>query len=146
VLAVGEPVASTAATPRNRLPVIEFVRHDGSLARLPVELPPPSEYHIGLSGRRSLDERGMLFYYREPGRGSFWMKDTHIDLAIAFVGPTHRIVELREMRAESTDLVTPTVDYQYAVEAPAGWYRANTVAVGDEVRFTFPLPRELTGG
>lgn len=140
-----EPVTSTASTPRSRLPVIEFVRADGTVARLPVEVPPPTEYSIGLSGRRQLDERGMLFYYRELGRGPFWMKNTHIDLAIAFVSAAHRIVELREMRAESTDLVTPGVDYQYAIEAPSGWYRANSVALGHEVRFTFPLPPELTG-
>ena len=141
-----EPVTSTAGTPRSRLPVIEFVRPDGTVARLPVEVPPPTEYSIGLSGRRQIDERGMLFYYREVGRGSFWMKNTHIDLAIAFVSASHRIVEVREMRAESTDLVTPSADYQYAVEAPAGWFRTNGLAVGDEARFTFSLPKELTGG
>lgn len=146
VLSAGEPAASTAGTARSRLSVIEFVRADGTVARLPVEVPPPTEYSIGLSGRRQLDERGMLFYYREVGRGSFWMKNTHINLAIAFVSASHRIVEVREMRAESTDLVTPSADYQYAVEAPAGWFRANGLAVGDEARFTFPLPRELTGG
>jgi len=142
----GEPVASTASTPRSQLSVIEFVRADATVARLSVEVPPPTEYSIGLSGRRQLDERGMLFYYREVGRTSFWMKNTYIDLAIAFVSATHRIVEIREMRAEDEQLVTPGTDYQYAVEAPARWFRTNGVNVGDEARFTFPLPRELTGG
>src|SRR5262245_40665951 len=65
----GQPIASTANTPRASLPVAEFERSDGTLARLPIEVPPPTEYNIGLSGRRTLgDERGMLFYYREMGR------------------------------------------------------------------------------
>ena len=140
-----EPVASTAVIARSALPIAEFSKTDGYSIRLPVEVPPRSEYTIGLSGRRTLEERGMLFYFPETGRGAFWMKDTHVDLSIAFVTTDERIVEIREMQAESTALITPAADYRYAIEAPAGWYAANKVRAGDTARLNFPLPKEFTG-
>ncbi len=88
----------------------------------------------------------MLFYFPQTARGPFWMKDTHIDLSIAFVTTDERIVDIREMRAESTDLVTPSADYRYAIEAPAGWYAKHKVRVGDTARLNFPLPKTITGG
>lgn len=132
---------------RASLPVAEFERADGTLARLPIEVPPPSEYSIGLSGRRALsDERGMLFYYREMGRGAFWMKDTHFDIAIAFATSSGEIIDIVEMRAEDETNIKPKSDYQYAIEAPAGWYKQQGVKVGDHARLAFPLPAYLTSG
>jgi uncharacterized membrane protein (UPF0127 family) len=138
--ATPEPTASTGATPRPDLPVVEFVRASGGSVCLPVELVPKDEFQIGLSGRYELDDRGMLFYFGAPHRGSFWMKNTHVDLSIAFVGVDSRIVEIQEMQAESLHFVTPSVDYLYAIEAQPGWYARNDVVVGDEVRFLFELP------
>lgn len=143
--ATPEPTASTGATPRDQLPAVEFVRAAGGSICLPVELVPRDEFHIGLSGRYELDDRGMLFYYNAPHRGSFWMKNTHVDLSIAFVGADSRIVEIQEMYAETLHFVTPSVEYVYAIEAQPGWYGRNSVAVGDEVRFLFELPPELSG-
>ena len=143
-----EPTASTGATPLDQLPVVEFLRADGAVVAFPVEVPPSEEYGIGLSGRYALDDRGMLFDYGVPERDRpFWMKDTHVDLDIAFIGTDLRIVVIRQMEAESLDYVYGGSDYQYAVEAPAGWYAAHGVAAGDAVRFafdrcTYPHPPE----
>jgi uncharacterized membrane protein (UPF0127 family) len=125
--------------------VVEFVRASGGSVCLPVEIVPRDEFPVGLSGRYELDDRGMLFYFRSVNRGSFWMKNTHIDLAIAFVGADSRIVEIHEMYADTTHFVTPSVDYLYAIEAQPGWYGHHDVTTGDEVRFLFELPPELTG-
>ena len=136
-----EPTASTGVMPRADLPLIEFVRADGAVVPLPVEVPPRDEYSIGLSGRYTLDERGMLFHYSDPeSHIAFWMKNTHFDLAIAFVSADFRLVEIRAMEAESLEIIRPLVAHQYAVEAPAGWYAQHGIAVGDRVRFLFELP------
>ena len=74
------------------------------------------------------------------------MKNTHVDLSIAFVGTDSRIAEIREMKAESLEYVAPGADYLYAIEAQPGWYSRNGIVAGDEVRFTFELPKELAGG
>ena len=134
-----EPTATTGALPLEELPRIEFVRVDGTAVSLPIEIPPRSEYSIGLSGRYALGERGMLFHYEEEGRRSFWMKNTHVDLDIAFIGADFVIREIFGMEAESLEIRRPDAVYQYAVEAPAGWYAANGVQLGDTARFAFDL-------
>lgn len=140
-----EVVASTAGTPRAQLPVVAFTTSTGGTADLPIEVPPETEYAIGLSGRRSLDERGMLFYYRQPVTYAFWMKNTHINLSIAFVDEAGRVAEVREMRAESLDLVQPASPYRLTVEAPAGWYAAHSIAAGATARFRFRVSDYLPG-
>jgi hypothetical protein len=49
------------------------------------------------------------------------------------------------MTAESLETITPSADYLYAIEAQPGWYQRNNVVIGDEVRFLFELPPELSG-
>lgn len=140
-------VASTFATPTSELPAVEFTRADGGVVRLPLEVPPRDEYGVGLSGRYHLDGRGMLFYY--PGGDTttgFWMQDTHIDLSIAFVDAEGRILDIFEMKAESTDIVRPAEPYEAAIEAPAGWYREHGIRPGDEARFDFEIPPHLLDG
>ena len=137
-----EPTATTGALAAGELPVVEFVRADGSVAALRVEVPPRDEYHLGLSGRYELGERGMLFHYAEERTAAFWMRNTHIDLDIAFVGADFAIVAILRMEADTDDFHQPDRAYRYAVEAPAGWYAAHGVAAGDRMRLTFELPSE----
>jgi uncharacterized membrane protein (UPF0127 family) len=140
----GELVASTAKVPTEQLDTVEFLDPSGAvIARLPLEVPPSEEYTIGLSGRRVLGDRGMLFDYgRADYDGAFWMKNTHFDLDIAFVGADRRIVAIKQMRAESLEHVTSPSPYQYAIEAPYGWYGTRGIEAGDEVRFGFTPPSQ----
>jgi uncharacterized membrane protein (UPF0127 family) len=61
------------------------------------------------------------------------MKNTHIDLDIAFIEADGRIGAIKQMTAESEEYVYGGVAYNRAIEAPVGWYEANGVAVGDSV-------------
>jgi uncharacterized membrane protein (UPF0127 family) len=140
----GEPVASTAATPTDQLPVVLFVRPDGSTVPLPVEVPPRHEYGIGLSGRTTLSGRGMVFYYpNAEGNAGFWMKNTHVDLSIAFVDTSGHIIEIDEMQAESLTVHRPVRPYEFAIEAPSGWYAQQRIEAGDEMRLQFTLPDNI---
>ena len=119
------------------------MRGDGSVVALAVEAPPRSEYSIGLSGRYELGERGMLFHYADDERTrAFWMRNTHIDLDIAFAGSDFVIIAILRMTADTDDHHRPDRGFMYAVEAPAGWYEANGIAAGDAMRLTFELPEE----
>jgi len=141
----GQPIASTSTLARAQLPPVEFVRNGQVVATLPIEVLPPTEFTIGFSGRPALaEERGMLFYYPKMARGSFWMNNTHFDLAIAFVADSEAVVDIIEMQRESTSIVTPKADYRYAIEAPAGWYLSKGIRIGDRARLAFPLPAYLT--
>ena len=125
---------------------MEFVRADGSAVALPIEIPPRDEYGIGLSGRYALGERGMLFHYPDASDArAFWMKDTHVDLDIAFLGPDLAIREIFGMEAESLEIRRPAAPYQYAIEAPAGWYGRHGVRTGDRARFAFDTAAYAVG-
>jgi uncharacterized membrane protein (UPF0127 family) len=89
----------------------------------------------GLMGVAKLEEaEGMAFLYDEDGQMSFWMKDTLIDLDIAFVGRDGTILEVRTMREGDTETTTSvTKQARFAVEMRAGWFRDFGVKPGDQV-------------
>ncbi len=119
---------------------MEFTRADGTTVTLPVEVPRVSEYGIGLSGRSTLEGRGMLFYYPDAkGNAGFWMKNTHINLDIAFIDTSGVVIEVDQMQAESLDVHKPPRPYEFAIEAPDGWYLAHQVAAGDHCRTLFTI-------
>ena len=58
----------------------------------------PETRSCGLSHRESLPKnQGMLFVYADPEILTFWMKDTHIPLSIAFIDADGRIVSIQKM-------------------------------------------------
>lgn len=95
-----------------------------------------AERERGLMGVADLPaDDGMAFVFDEPVSSTFWMKDTKIPLAIAFVGEDGHILTITEMTPCRTDpCPTYAADgpYTLAVEANAGWFGANGVSVGDE--------------
>ena len=139
-----EPVASTASIPDSALPRVRFVPASGAAITLPIEVPPESEYGIGLSGRKTLAERGMLFYFPQVANIDFWMLDTHIDLDIAFISKDLKVLSVQTMKADTLDRHNPGTPYLASIEAPAGWYAAHGVKAGDTVVFDFDL-KQVTG-
>lgn len=145
VPAPSEPVASTYFVPTAELPVTRINTSDGRSVDLPTEVPPRDEYGIGLSGRETFQGRGMLFYYPdESGGPGFWMRNTHIDLDIAFIAGDGTILLIRQMTAESEEIHHPGSAYLAGLEAPAGWYETNGIREGDHVEFLFD-PAEFLG-
>jgi len=104
--------------------------------RLEVAADPASRAR-GLMGRARLAPgTGMVFLFPEDVTAAFWMKDTLVPLSIAFVAADGRVVAVREMppcRADPCPSYDPGGAYRYAVELPAGAFRAAGVAGGDRV-------------
>ena len=92
----------------------------------------------GLMGVTELPpDEGMAFTWDAPTTTTFWMKDTLIPLAIAFVGPDGRIVTITEMTPCENDpcrTYASAGPYTMAIESNAGWYTDHDVAVGDRAR------------
>jgi len=141
--AASEPVTSTYYIPTSQLPLVRFHTSTGPV-ELRVEVPARSEYAIGLSGRTSLEGRGMVFYREDFGQTGFWMRNTHIDLDIAFVNADGEIVFITTMIADTEDIHRPDTPYVAAIEATAGWYAAHGVQEGDEVEYLFDLSAAVT--
>jgi len=89
----------------------------------------------GLMGTTKLsDEEGMAFMYDAEARMSFWMKDTPLDLDIAFVSRDGTVLEVRTMTAGDTDTTSSTTDQvRFAIEMRAGWFGHFGVKPGDKV-------------
>ena len=91
----------------------------------------------GLMFRKELpSETGMLFAFPAPTNSPFWNKDTPLDIDLALLSTEGESLELLTLVALEAKLVTPTVEYSFAVEMPQGWFLANSYGVGD--RFVIP--------
>ncbi|MFB3786437.1 MAG: DUF192 domain-containing protein [bacterium] len=104
----------------------------------------PAEQQQGLMYRESMPENhGMLFIYRKPSFMRFWMKNTWIPLAIAFIREDGVISNIEEMAPEPGPL-DPVKFYTsrqrclYALEMNAGWFEKHGVKPGDRIE----LPME----
>jgi uncharacterized membrane protein (UPF0127 family) len=90
----------------------------------------------GLMYRDSLpDDGGMLFVFERPGPYSFWMKNTRIPLAIAFIDSNGIIVNVEEMSAYSEAPVFPRANILYALEMNSGWFAHKNIVPGMQVVF-----------
>jgi uncharacterized protein len=89
----------------------------------------------GLMFRDSLPiGHGMLFIFDRPGIQSFWMKNTHIPLDIAYIDPSGTVLEIHEMFPHDTSGVYSTSDQVlYALEVPQGWFKEKGVSVGAKI-------------
>jgi uncharacterized membrane protein (UPF0127 family) len=99
-----------------------------------------SERTTGLMGRTSLpDTAAMLFAFAGDQELSFWMKDTPLDLDIAFIDAAKKILNIEGMTAN--DQVTfhrSAGPARYALEVRRGWFASHGITVGTQLSFTFP--------
>jgi uncharacterized membrane protein (UPF0127 family) len=88
---------------------------------------------IGLSNRNLNKENYfMVFILDKPQKVSFWMKNTKIDLSIAFINEGSRIVEISNLKANSLkQKISKNNDIKYALEVPKGYFIENQIRVGD---------------
>jgi uncharacterized membrane protein (UPF0127 family) len=88
---------------------------------------------IGLSNRNLNKENYfMVFILDKPQKVSFWMKNTKIDLSIAFINEESRIVEISNLKANSLKQnISKNNDIKYALEVPKGYFIENQIRVGD---------------
>jgi uncharacterized membrane protein (UPF0127 family) len=76
----------------------------------------------------------MVFLYEADQVMRFWMKDTPLDLDIAFVQADGVIAEIRTMKAEdTTEVASQSSHIRFCIEMPAGWYASSQVKAGDRV-------------
>ncbi|HLW61548.1 MAG TPA: DUF192 domain-containing protein [bacterium] len=118
----------------------------GRTARIRVEIADKSDQmEVGLMCRPSLDaDAGMLFEFPYPTEGAFWMKNTLVPLAIAFIDSDWHIVRIMEMAvapdptaddASKFPLYEPKKTYRYALEVNAGYFTKHNLDEHAEVRF-----------
>ena len=99
-----------------------------------------AEREQGLMGRTSLpDTAGMLFVFGHDQQLSFWMKDTPINLSIAFLDASKTVLNIQEMQAfDTTTQHLSAGNARYALEMKQGWFTAHAIVVGSKALFTLP--------
>ncbi|MDP8947976.1 MAG: DUF192 domain-containing protein [Actinomycetota bacterium] len=131
-----ETTAKATKTARvSRLPTVTIDASGGGEVRVRVEIADDdSERARGLMYRTALAEnRGMLFVYEVEQKLSFWMKNTHIPLSIAFIDAEGRIVDIQDMEPLDDDppSYVSAEPARYALEVNQGFFEERGVEVGD---------------
>ncbi len=100
--------------------------------RLEVQLAiTPEQRQKGLMFRETLPEKeGMLFLFEESRERCFWMKQTPLPLAIAFLDEQGRIVHHAEMRPFDPQLTCSLQPVRYVLEMGGGWFTRRGIGHG----------------
>jgi len=94
----------------------------------------PGERAMGLKFRKSLGQNsGMIFVYPDETVLSFWMKDTFLDLDIAFLDEEGTIINIQRMFAHDLRPVSSQSPAMYAIEMHVGWFAERGIRSGDMI-------------
>lgn len=90
---------------------------------------------IGLMNRRKLAENsGMLFVFKRSESQCMWMKNTLIDLDVAFADENGKILNVEQMKAGTADIHCSLGNAKLALEMKRNWFSENGVSAGDHLR------------
>ena len=85
----------------------------------------------GLMFRKEMPQNeGMLFVFEAPGQQCFWMKNTLLPLTAAFVADDGRIVNLVDMKPQTTDNHCSEEPVRYVLEMNQGWFAKKNIKKG----------------
>ena len=73
---------------------------------------------------------GMLFVFDQPATQCFWMKNTLIPLTAAFVADDGSIVNLVDMKPQTTQSHCSTKPVRYVLEMNQGWFAKKGIKSG----------------
>jgi len=129
---------SLAQNINTSLPIIELKT---SIYRIQAEVAStPQARQIGLMNRTSMPtDSGMLFIFDQKATHCFWMSNTKIPLAIAFIADDGKIVNIEEMQAETLNNHCPKAPIRYALEMNRQWFSERVIGPGSLIQ---GLPRK----
>ena len=91
----------------------------------------PSQREIGLMFRKEMrPSEGMLFVFDEAVQQCFWMKNTLLPLTAAFVADDGTIVNLADMKPQSTDSHCSAKPVRFVLEMNQGWFAKKGLKAG----------------
>ncbi len=91
----------------------------------------PEQRTIGLMHRAEMPTaEGMLFVFEQAGQQCFWMKNTLLPLTAAFVADDGTIVNLADMKPQTTDSHCSAQPVRYVLEMNQGWFKKKGIQAG----------------
>jgi uncharacterized membrane protein (UPF0127 family) len=95
----------------------------------------PAQRQTGLMFRKDMPQgEGMLFIFEEPAQQCFWMKNTLLPLTAAFVADDGTIVNLADMKPQTTDSHCSEKPVRYVLEMNVGWFAKKGIKPGSRLR------------
>jgi uncharacterized membrane protein (UPF0127 family) len=119
-------------TPQTNLPRVKLSAGmhliDAQLAQT------PDQRTIGLMFRKDMPQHeGMLFVFEQPSGLCFWMKNTLLPLTAAFVTDEGVIVNLADMKPQTTDAHCAAKPVRYVLEMNQGWFAKRGIKAGSKL-------------
>lgn len=97
----------------------------------------PQQQQTGMMLRRTMGaNEGMLFVSDDRDVRCFWMRNTLIPLAIAFIADDGTIVNVAEMQPQSDASHCSARPVRFALEMNAGWFTKRGFKAGSKLRGT----------
>lgn len=94
----------------------------------------PEQRQIGLMFRKEMPAtEGMLFVFEQPAQQCFWMKNTLLPLTAAFVADDGTIVNLADMKPQTTDSHCSEKPVRYVLEMNVGWFAKKGIKAGSKL-------------
>ena len=91
----------------------------------------PEQRSTGLMFRRDMPaSEGMLFVFEQASQQCFWMKNTLLPLSAAFLADDGRIVNLVDMKPQTTDSHCSAQPVRYVLEMNQGWFAKKGIKAG----------------
>jgi uncharacterized membrane protein (UPF0127 family) len=88
----------------------------------------------GLMYRQEMPQHeGMLFVFEQPTVQCFWMKNTLLPLTAAFVADDGTIVNLADMKPQTTDSHCSAKPVRFVLEMNQGWFAKKGLKAGNKL-------------
>ena len=89
---------------------------------------------IGLMMRKDMPQHeGMIFVFEQASQQCFWMKNTLLALTAAFVADDGTIVNMADMKPETTDSHCSAKPVRYVLEMNKGWFAKKGIKPGSKL-------------
>lgn len=89
---------------------------------------------IGLMMRKEMAQHeGMIFVFEQASQQCFWMKNTLLPLTAAFVADDGTIVNMADMKPQTTDSHCSTQPVRYVLEMNKGWFAKKGIKAGSKL-------------
>ena len=95
----------------------------------------PKQREIGLMFRQDMaTHEGMVFVFEQPQKQCFWMKNTLLPLTAAFVDEDGTIVNLADMKPQSTESHCSDQPVRFVLEMNQGWFAKRNIKKGFKLK------------
>lgn len=91
----------------------------------------PGQRATGLMWRKEMPQHeGMLFVFDQPSVQCFWMMNTLLPLSAAFIADDGTIVNVADMKPQSTESHCSARPVRYVLEMNQGWFAKKGLQAG----------------